>query len=404
MGRYILKPQKRILILGASRLQLPGILKAKEMGLYVGVVDQDPTAVGREYADEFYEVSTIDELGVAEAAKLFRADGITTLATDLPVRSVAYACQLLGLPSLDYDVAVKTTDKSRMRVALEDASLPVPWHMYFKTPDLLDAKQIPSYPCISKPVDGSGSRGVRFIESPGELVESVHYSFSKDRGRGVILEEFMWGPEVSCEAMVIDKMPHIIQITDKITSGAPHFVEVGHSQPSLLSQETIDAIKDVTCRAIIALGINHSAVHAELIVTSEGPKIVEIGSRMGGDFIGSHLVPASTGFDMTKAIIQVALGERASVVPTARRGVAIQFLTASGSGILRGISGLEAAENVKDVMDLSIYVKVGEHVNTLESSNDRLGHVISVMDDPQLALDVCRNVADSICFVVEENK
>lgn len=107
---------------------------------------------------------------------------------------------------------------------------------------------------------------------------------------------------------------------------------------------------------------------------------------------------------MTKAIIQVALGERVSVVPTARRGVAIQFLTASGSGILRGISGLEAAENMKDVMDLSIYVKVGDHVNTLESSNDRLGHVIAVMDDPQLALDVCRNVADSICFVVEENK
>ena len=103
----------------------------------------------------------------------------------------------------------------------------------------------------------------------------------------------------------------------------------------MLSQETIDAIKDVTCRAIIALGINHSAVHAELIATSEGPKIVEIGSRMGGDFIGSHLVPASTGFDMTKAIIQVALGERVSVVPTARRGVAIQFLTASGSVNLR---------------------------------------------------------------------
>ena len=87
--------QIRILILGASRLQLPGILKAKEMGLYVGVVDQDPLAVGIDYADEFYEVSTIDEIGVAVVAKIFQADGLISLATDMTMRSVSLACQVL---------------------------------------------------------------------------------------------------------------------------------------------------------------------------------------------------------------------------------------------------------------------------------------------------------------------
>lgn len=395
--------QKRILILGASRLQLPGILKAKEMGLYVGVVDQDPLAVGVDCADEFYEVSTIDEIGVAEVAKIFQADGIITLASDMPMRSVSYACQLLGLPSLDYDVAVKTTDKSLMRVALEKASLPIPWYVYLEDLESLDASQIPFYPCVSKPVDSSGSRGVRYIESYEELLESVHYSFSKGRGKGVILEEYMQGPEVSCEAMVIDHIPYILQVTDKVTSGAPHFVEIRHSQPSLLSRETIEEIKNVTSSAIIALGINNSAVHAELIVTAEGPKIVEIGSRMGGDFIGSHLVPLSTGIDMTKATIQLALGESVDVVSSASRGVAIHYFTVSSCGILQGISGFEIADKIKGVVDLLINVKIGDHVRTLESSNDRLGHVISVMDEPQMAIDVCRDVVNSICFVVEEN-
>ena len=393
--------QKRILILGASRLQLPGILKAKEMGLYVGVVDQDPLAVGIDYADEFYEVSTIDEIGVAEVAKIFQADGIITLATDMPMRSVSFACQLLGLPSLDYDVAVKTTDKFLMRVALEKASLPIPWYVNLEDPDLLDASQIPFYPCVSKPVDSSGSRGVRYIESYEELLESVHYSFSKSRGRGVIIEEYMQGPEVSCEAIVVDKTPYIIQITDKLTSGTPYFVEIRHNQPSLLSMEIIDAIKNVTCNTITALGINHSAVHAELIVTSEGPKIVEIGSRMGGGFLGTHLVPASTGFDMTEAVIKIALGERIDVTLGDSRGAAIQFFTVKRSGILQGISGLEAAGKVEGVLDLSLYAKIGDHVNVPQSGEDRLGHVISVADEPQKAIEVCRSVVDCIHFIMD---
>lgn len=88
---------RRFLIIGASVLQLPAILKAKEMGLYVGVVDFDPQAVGIPHADEYFNVSTIDEAGVYQVAKEFKADGIMTLATDMPMRSVAYATQRLGL-------------------------------------------------------------------------------------------------------------------------------------------------------------------------------------------------------------------------------------------------------------------------------------------------------------------
>ena len=88
---------KRLLIIGASILQLPAILKAKELGLYVGVADFNPEAMGISYADEYFNVSTIDEFGVYQVAKEFKADGIMTLATDMPMRAVAYATQKLGL-------------------------------------------------------------------------------------------------------------------------------------------------------------------------------------------------------------------------------------------------------------------------------------------------------------------
>ena len=97
---------KRLLIIGASLLQLPAIIKAKEMGLYVGVVDFNPEAIGISYADEYFNVSTVDEEGVLCVAKQFKADGIITLATDMPMRAVAYATNKLGLVGIPYESAL----------------------------------------------------------------------------------------------------------------------------------------------------------------------------------------------------------------------------------------------------------------------------------------------------------
>ena len=64
------------MILGASILQLPAIIKAKEMGLQVIAVDMDPDAIGFKEKDVICEViSTIDEEGILEAAKRHNIDG-----------------------------------------------------------------------------------------------------------------------------------------------------------------------------------------------------------------------------------------------------------------------------------------------------------------------------------------
>ena len=94
---------KRLLIIGASILQLPAIKKAKELGHYVAVADFNPNAVGIPYADEFYNASTIDIEAICKVAEEFKPDGIMTLATDMPMRSIAAATSLLGLPGISMD-------------------------------------------------------------------------------------------------------------------------------------------------------------------------------------------------------------------------------------------------------------------------------------------------------------
>ena len=392
---------KKILIVGASSYQLPGILKAKEMGLWTAVLDQNPNAPGVAYADTFFEVSTTDEAGVLEAATSFGADAIFTLATDQPMRAVAFASERLNLPGLTYDVAVRATDKFCQMEALTEKGVPIPWFLRVKESERLNPKEIPSFPCISKPVDSSGSRGVIYISDPDELNQSIVYSASFGKNKEVILQEFMEGPEVSCEMLVIDGQPVLLQVTDKITSGKPHFVEIGHSQPSSLPKAALAAIEKVACDACRAIGIKNSATHVEIMLTCDGPKIVELGARMGGDLIGSQLVQLSTGVDMTRAAIELALGQRPMVERHVAPASATVFLLAK-SGIITEIYGIESAKELPGIEDVYFFFGVGDRVYSLKTGSDRIAQVVAVADTPEEALARCEKALSMIEITVSD--
>lgn len=380
---------KRLLIIGASHLQLPAIQKAKDMGLYVGVVDFNPEAVGIPVADEYFNISTIDEEGVYQAAKEFKADGIMTLATDMPMRSVAYAAVKLGLVGISYDTAIKATDKGEMIKAFEAANVEHPWYYILSSLDDLETigNNI-TFPCISKPVDNAGSRGVMLIHSRDELNQAVKYSSLNGRNGGVIIEEYLQGSEVSVEAMAVNGTVNILQVTDKLTTGAPHFVEMGHSQPSQLGKENVEAIKDLAVRAVKAVGISNGPAHVEIMLTAKGPKMIELGARMGGDCITTHLVPLSTGIDMIKATIDICLGNIPDIEQKFNKGSAIRYFNISCGKILN-ISGVDNATKLNGVYQISLYKQIGDEIKTIDSSTDRVGFVISQGDNVKEAVNIC---------------
>lgn len=394
---------KRLFIIGASLLQLPAIKKAKEMGLYVAVADYNPEAIGIPYADEYFNVSTIDEEGVFHAAKAFGADGIMTLATDMPMRALAYATQKLGLSGITYETAIKATDKGEMIKAFEEHNVAHPWYFIVNSQEeLRKIEDSITFPCISKPTDNSGSRGVMLINTKEELTESVKYSSSQGRKGGVIIEEYMKGNEVSVEVIVLDGTPHVLQVTDKLTTGAPHFVEMGHNEPSKLLAKDVESIKRLAEKAAVAVGIKNGPAHVEIMLTPSGPKMVEIGARMGGDSITTYLVPLSTGIDMVKATIQIALGENPDITPKFEKGSAIRFLD-SESGVIEKIDGIEDAKQINGVIEVALTKHVGDMIGNIDSSVDRTGHVIAQADAAEDAIERCEKALACIKIEVKEN-
>lgn len=399
---------KKLMILGASILQLPAIEKAKEMGLDVVVVDMNPDAIGFNVPGVEKEIiSTIDIQAVISAAKRHKIDGIMTLATDMPMRTVAAVAKEMGLIGIDEETALKATNKAEMRKALQLNNVPIPKFYVVRNKDEYKSvvKQF-KVPFIVKPADSSGSRGifeVKDIHNVDLINEAYEYCHPFSRVGDVVVEEYMEGPEVSVETLTINGECHVIQITDKLTTGAPHYVEMGHSQPTMLSNEIAKQISKVAKAANKAIGIKNGPSHTEIIVTKEGPKIVELGARLGGDNITTHLVPLSTGVNMVECCIKIALGESPDIKKKWNKGSAIRYFNQK-PGYIKAIDGIEKAKKIPGVQQISIVHDVGEEVSNVTSSGSRIGFVIVQGVDAMSSIEICESALNEIDVLIENEK
>lgn len=398
---------KKVMILGASTLQLPAIEKAKEMGHYVIAVDMNPEAVGFKIADEKVVISTIDISNVVEIAKKKKIDGVLTLCTDMPVRTVAAVGEALGIPAISVENSFRVTDKIMMRETLEKYGIPIPYFFRAKTEDdfIKAVHKIRNlgYRCIVKPADNSGSRGVNLLNRYDEETLEAAYRYSKENSRSgeVIVEEYMEGPEVCVETLSVDGVCYPIQITDKLTTGEPYFVEMGHSQPSQLSFEVQEDIKKVAVAANLALGNYNGSSCTEIKVTKDGAKIVELGARLAGDFMTTDLVPLSTGVNMVECIIKIALGEKPDYKHKHESSSAIRFFNPP-EGIIEDISGIEDAKKIPGVIRIGTDCNIGDKIVKIQSSLDRVGYVIAQANTPHEAVNICEKAMGKIIVKVRE--
>lgn len=402
---------KRIMILGAGILQVPAIIKAGEMGLEVVAVDMDKEAPGFKYAGKSLAISTIDIKGVVEAAKEIGIDGVMTLASDLPMRTVAAVAEALGIIGIDTETALRATNKSLMRQCLKVNNVPVPEFIKASSyEEYLGAVKSFGTRFIVKPADNSGSRGVYLVDGGNvdggnEDIVKKTYAYSKKYSRcgDIIVEEYMTGDEVSVETLSVNGECHVIQITDKLTTGAPNFVETGHSQPSRFSAETAYEIKETAIAAVKAIGITNGPSHTEIMVTAEGPKIVELGARLGGDCITTHLVPLSTGVDMVECCIKIALGETPDYSVKFSRGSAIRYFD-SHKGTIEKIDGVEEAEKTDGVCQISFVKNAGDKIDDITSSSDRIGFVIAGADTAADAAARCEEAMKKINIKIKPDR
>lgn len=301
---------KKLVILGASYLQVPLIKKANEMGLETHVFAWEEGAVGKELASYFYPISILDKETILLKCKEIGIHGITTIATDIAMPSVNYIAKELNLVGNSLEATLISTDKYEMRKTLSSKNIPCPRFSFYEIDNFQNYEGF-EFPLIVKPTDRSGSRGVTKVNSIVEANKAIRKALDNSINRRVIVEEFIIGQkEFSIESISYKGEVYPLVITDKVTTGAPYFCELEHHQPAQISDELKTRIFQLTVDSIRALNLENGASHTEIILDeSNNLHIVEVAGRMGGDFIGSHMVQLSTGFDFLMAAIDVALNQ-----------------------------------------------------------------------------------------------
>lgn len=359
---------KKLLILGASEIQLPIILRAKELGHYTIVADYNPEALALVYADKKLIISTNDIPSLIKAAKEYNIDGVLT-TSDFPVRSVAHICNELGLRGLTINSAELCTDKYLLRQHLDKNKFLVPQFKVIKSKETIN--EIDFYPCVIKPVDSSGSRGVQKVNTFTELINAYDLSLLHSNSQTVIVEEFIDGDEYSIETLTQNSVTSIVAITAKTVKGAKgiFFVEDRHVIPACISNELELEISEIIAQVINSLDLNNSPTHTEIKINNKGIYIIEIGARLGGDFITSDLVPLATGIDMLENAINIALNKKINTSNKIKKYSGIQFITTENYKLVETY--------LKDTNPLVIKQMINPFKEVqLKSSFDRLGYFI----------------------------
>ncbi|WP_239769839.1 ATP-grasp domain-containing protein [Mammaliicoccus sp. P-M57] len=393
---------KKILILGGSILQVPIIKKAKEMDLEVIVADYDQNAVGFKYADKIYIASTNDQEKIEDIVSVENPLAVITAATDSPMKIIANIGEKYNLKTISYDAAVKSTDKYKMRSTFEMHNVPIPKYLLIENEDdyINRIDEIKGNKIV-KPIDSSGSRGIILVKENDNNLDNYYYAKSNSKSGNVLIEEQLVGNEISVESITIDNITHIIAITQKVTTGAPHFIEMGHYINANLDKETEEKIIDITKKAICSLGISQGPSHTEIMLTNDGPKIIEVGARLGGDFISSHLVKYATEIDLLKLHILQSIGEDIqSNFIKKPGGAAIKYFT-SRKGLLKRVYIPKKIKNMKGFKEVKLTKEVNTHIEDIISSNSRIGYIICDGKTGIDAFESCENIINKIEIDIE---
>ena len=302
------KPEKkiRIAVMGAGKWQLPVYVKAREMGIETHGFACLENSPAKDYADFFYPISLADKEEIVEKCKQIGVSGVVTCASDFATEISCWVAEQLGLNTTPYQTIVNIHDKAWVRERtkhIDSIRQPV------SVTGSLDAVSLPFYPCIVKPVHGFGKRGVWLVNTTEEFeIIKAHADFNKNEN--ALVEQFIDGKEYSVESLSFHSKHFVVQVTEKLSDGAPHFVELGHHQPAEISNSCREKLTCAAKDILSAVGFTDGPSHIELKVTDKGDiYLIDLNPRGGGDYISTHLVQLSTNCDYSKEIINIALNQ-----------------------------------------------------------------------------------------------
>ena len=374
--------QKKLMLLGGIRYLLPVIKAAHEQGYYVITADYLPDNIAHKFSDEYVNVSIIDKEAVLKVAQEKQIDGIMSFGVDPGVVSASYVQNKMGLPSFGPFESVEILqNKDKFRAILTENGFNVPKAKGFSSLEeaLSDLTWIP-WPCIVKPTDSAGSKGVTRVDKPEDLKSALEYAFAHSISGHVIIEEFLdkKGCSSDTDSYAQDGVLKFVSFSAQrfdVDATNP-YTPAAYSWPSTFTEEEEAYLTSEIQRLITLLQLKTAVFNIEVRVATNGkPYIMELTPRGGGNRL-CEMLRYATGVDMITAITRAIVGDDPEPIeqkPYNGHWAEI-ILHADKTGIF---DRLEIDKNLPaDVVEEDLWVKQGDKVEPFEGANNAIGTLV----------------------------
>lgn len=355
----------------------------------------------RAYLDSYVVTDLSDPGALADAIASLAGNAVLTW-DETAVEATAEAAAKLGLPQLSVEAARNCRDKYATRSLMAAAGLAAVRHRLVTTADeAVAAAGEFGYPVVLKPRALAGSIGVTraddeaAVRTAFALADSAAYA-TLPTGHGILVEEYLDGPEISIDSAVHDGRVHIVHTARKRLGFAPYFEEVGHLVSCAYEAPGTDEVHALVTRAHQVLGVTTGVTHAEVRLTSRGPRLIELNARLGGDLI-PFISSLSTGIDLVAVAAELSFGRLPDLTRTLRRTAEVRFVYADTDGHARPLD-LGAAAAVPGIAHTAVLAEPGDRLLLPpRQAIPRLAALVAVGPDES----ACRQILDAAHEVVD---
>ncbi|GAB3979761.1 ATP-grasp domain-containing protein [Actinoallomurus acanthiterrae] len=327
----------------------------------------------REYLSGWTVVpSTLDGPAMAETARSTLTGVSGVLCWDEGrIHAASYVAETLGVRNGDPAVIWRLRDKAQTRTALDAAGVPQPRSIPVSTLDqALAAADHVGYPAVLKPRGLGASLGVVIVNDPAGLREK--FAFTRDTKapdpvvyageEPVLVEERVVGDEISVDAVIQGGRVIPLFIARKVVGYPPYAEEIGHyvdaADPLLTDPGLLRILQDTHD----ALGFRDGWTHSEFMLTGDGPRVIEVNGRLGGDMI-PYLGLLATGIDPGTAAAAAACGLPADIAPFRRQVVGIRFFYVDEDDTTIGSVNFDEARLPDEIEQLAVAAAPGDVVS-----------------------------------------
>jgi biotin carboxylase len=388
---------------------------ARTLGVDIVCASEEPSTFEAHAPDHLLTLDFADpDAAVARVAALAARRPLNAVVgvDDLTSVAAAAIAERLGLRSNALAAVAAARDKYQMRQCLAAGGVPIPRfrRIALKDDPFLAARGV-AFPCVLKPLALSASRGVirannvdQFIAAVrriGALLQRADVEVGGDAAQFLLAEEYIPGVEVALEGLLMGGTLHTLALFDKPDPlEGPFFEETLYVTPSRLPVSVQRAIEQVTASACAALGLAEGPVHAELRVNDGGPWVLEVAARSIGGLC-SRTLRFGTGMTLEEIILRHALGWPIASLARERRPAGVMMIPIPRAGRLGGVRGLEAAEAVDGIEEVTITAHVGQELVPLPEGWQYLGFIFARCDSPDAVEAALRDAHARLVFTID---